>query len=206
MDSDRADARAARVFARVAAAALVAIAGWMTWAVVERADVPVEAVTPMVVAVTVAGFVLVVLGASVLAGGRSPDIIGLSALASLSSVLVVLAIFSIGLLLLPIAVAILYLLVRRASGRIRIGWSLAAGAALAMGLVTVFLVWRQPPLVDCGSTGATTHSRPWSNQSTGSGSSGAMSADGVVTGTLGTPSGRYVYRCENSELTEFRRV
>jgi hypothetical protein len=121
-------------------------------------------------------------------------------------IVAVLALFSVGMLVLPVAVVTLVLLGRRASGRGRLVVPLLAGPAVAVGLTVVFVIWVQPPLVECHEHGVTGNSRPWWESGGGIGS-GEVSPSGVsvATGSIETPSGRYVYRCKGPTLTEFRR-
>jgi hypothetical protein len=121
-------------------------------------------------------------------------------------IVAVLALFSVGILVLPLAVLTLIVLGRRASGRHRLAIPLLAGPAAAVGLTVVFGIWVQPPLIECHEHGVSTNSRPWWGSAGGSGS-GELSPSGgsVATGSIETPSGRYVYRCEGRTLTEFQR-
>lgn len=119
-----------------------------------------------------------------------------------------LAIFSIGLLLLAGALPVLVALGRAMSDDGRDLVRMAAGAALAAGLLVLALAFTRPPTVEClprgGARVSPTH---WwgGGPSSGSGQS-TLSADGrVASGTLQTDGPTLHYTCQDGRLTEFRR-
>jgi hypothetical protein len=188
------------------AAAVVVTEAAMVTSLVGRAGEAIEAVSPLTLGVAVGGSVLALVGATVLAMSRHRDLVLLSATASMLMIVAVLALFSVGFLALPLAVVTLVLLGRRTSGRQGLAVPLLAGPAVAVGLAVLFVIWVQPPLVECREHGVSGTSRPWWGSGSGSGS-GEVSPSGVsvATGSIETPSGRYVYRCEGRTLIEFRR-
>ena len=178
----------------------------MVTSLIGRADEAVEAVSPLTLGVAVAGSVFALAGVSVLAMSRHRDLVLLSATASLLMIAAVLALFSVGILVLPLAVVTLVVLARRTSGRRGLAVPLLAGPAVALGLVVLFVIWVQPPLVECHERGVSATGRPWWGSGGSSGGEELTSSGvSVATGSIDTPSGRYVYRCEGSTLTEFRR-
>ena len=199
--------------ARAVTGAVVITTAAMLTSVAGRAGEAVQAVTPLTVGVAVAGSVLAVGGAGALALTRHGDVALLSAAASMLMVVAVASLFSVGVLVLPFAVVTLVLLGRRLSERRGLAVALLAGPAVAVGLVVLFVIWVQPPLVECHQHGASGSTRPWwrtgSGAGTGAGADSAAvsaSSPAVTTGSIETPSGRYVYRCEGGKLTEFRRA
>lgn len=188
------------------AAAVVVTEAAMVTSLAGRADQAIEAVSPLTLGVAVGGSVLALVGATVLAVSRHRDLVLLSATASILIIVAVLALFSVGFLALPLAVGTLVLLGRRTSGRRGVAVPLLAGPAVAVGLAVLFVIWVQPPLVECHEHGASSTSRPWWGSGSGSGNAEVTpSGVSVATGSIETPSGRYVYRCEGATLIEFRR-
>lgn len=179
----------------------------MTASIVDRSDVPVEAVSATTVAVSIAAALLVVAGVVVMALTKHRDVLLLAAAATILVLLSVVGLFSIGVLVAPFAVGAIYLLLRRSAGRTGLVLPLVAGPVIAVGLSILLIVWIQPPLVECRDGGAATSSRPWwsTGTSSGQGSSSVAGTEDASTGTLETPWGSYVFRCEGSDLTEFRR-
>lgn len=121
----------------------------------------------------------------------------------------VLAIFSIGLLLLAGALPVLVALGRAMSDDGRDLVRMAAGAALAAGLLVLTLAFTRPPTVEClprGGSARVSPTRWWGGgPSSGSGQS-TLSADGrVASGTLRADGETLHYTCQDGRLTEFRR-
>ena len=179
----------------------------MVTSLVGRAGEAVEAVSPLTLGVAIGASVLALVGASGLALSRNRDLVLLSATTSLLMIVAVLALFSVGILVLPLAIVTVVLLARRTSGRRGLAVPLLAGPAVAVGLAVLFVIWVQPPLVECHEGGVSGASRPWWGSGGGSGGGGEVAPSGasVATGSIDTPSGHYVYRCEGSTLIEFRR-
>ena len=187
---------------------LLLVAASMAASIADRADVPVEAVSATTVTVAVGAVILVGAGVLAFALSKSRDIVLLSAAATFLILLSIAGLFSIGLLVLPFAVGAVFLLVRRSSGRGGLVPSLFAGPAIAVGLSLLFVVWVQPPVVECTEGGASTNSRPWWSEGTSSGEETSVQggAGRASSGSIETPSGRYVFRCTDGELTQFRPI
>jgi len=192
-----------RAVARAVAPAVVLAALAMMASLVGRVGEPVEAVSPLTLGVALGASLFALVGASVLATARHHDAALLSAIVSILMIGAVLSLFSIGIVLLPLAIVTLVLLVRRVQGRKGLAAPLLAGPAVSVGLAVLSVIWVQPPLVECHQNGVGANSRPWWGSSSGSGEQSP--SGGVATGSIETPSGRYVYRCEGQRLTEFRR-
>ena len=183
---------------------LLGAAASMTVGVIGRAGTPVEMVTPTVIAVAVGGALLVAGGVLLLGITTERDIALLALLSSALIVTTVLGLFSVGIVVLPFAIASVVLLVRRASGRERLAIPLLTGPVVVVGLAVVLVIWVQSPVVECRDDGVATSSRPWWSGGGSSGSS-TSSRDRVTTGSVETPDGSYFFRCEGSELTRFER-
>jgi hypothetical protein len=118
----------------------------------------------------------------------------------------VLAMFSIGLAVLPAALVLLLLLARAIRRRpLAIARSAALGGALiGYGAVLLFIAQGVPATVECRQGGGSTSSGRW-----GSGmvvaSHGSVGPDGVQTGQIETPTSVATYRCEGARIVEFRR-
>jgi hypothetical protein len=121
----------------------------------------------------------------------------------------VLAIFSIGILLLVGAVVLIVLLVRMAgpiTGRAVL--ALAAGVLLAIGLSGLVVVAAQPPIVRCSQDGgAAVSGRYWwgggADQSSGT---GWARPDGRSGGTVTLGGRTYRYACRGGKLVRFTAV
>ena len=208
MDAERAGRLAGSALVGVLAGGLLLVSVSMAASLADRADVPVEAVSGTTLTVAFAAVILVGAGVIILATTKNRDIVLLSGVSVLLLLLTIAGLFSIGVLVLPFTVGAIFLLVRRSSGRSGLAGALLAGPAIAVGLSVLWVVWVQPPLVECGESGATTNSRPWWN-SGGESGEGSISGEGgpqVSRGTLDTPSGRYVFSCRGRELVQFRRI
>lgn len=180
----------------------------MAASIADRSDIPVEAISGTTVAVALGAVVLVAIGVIAFAVTKNRDIVLLSALSMMLLLLTIAGLLSIGIFVLPFTIGAIYLVVRRASGRAGLTRALLAGPAIAIGLSLLWVVWIQPPLVECNQSGVTTHSRPWwnSGSSSGEGGSSVGGSAEVSRGTVETPSGRYVFTCRGEELVQFRRI
>jgi hypothetical protein len=121
----------------------------------------------------------------------------------------VFAIFSIGLLVLPVSLVLLVVLAR-AIGRRPLALARPAalgGAVVGYGLVFLLIALIIPPTVECfADGGGSTSSQRWDR--TGgftTSSSGTSTADGVQTGRIESPSSIATYRCEQGRIVEFHR-
>ena len=180
----------------------------MTASIADRSDVPVEAISGTTVAVAVGAAAVVAAGLIALAVTKNRDVLLLSALATVLLLLTIAGLFSIGIVVLPFTIGAIYLLVRRSSGRRGLSPALVAGPAISVALSVLWIIWIQEPLVQCGQGGVTTTSRPWWNNASSSGqsTSGHVDRELVTTGTIETPAGKYVFRCTDGKLTQFRHI
>jgi hypothetical protein len=121
----------------------------------------------------------------------------------------VFAIFSIGLLVLPVSLVLLVVLARAIPRR---GLAVArpaalGGAIVGYGLVLLFIALIIPPTVECfANGGGSTSSQRWDR--TGGftrSSSGTLTVDGVQTGTIESSSSVATYRCEQGRVVQFHR-
>jgi hypothetical protein len=120
-----------------------------------------------------------------------------------------LAIFSVGLVVLPVAIVLLVILGRAIGRAPRSVATRAAlgGAVIGYGLVLLFIASIVPPTVECfANGGGSTSSNRW-DRSAGSfttTSSGGTTAD-VQTGRIEWSNSVATYRCEQGRIVEFRR-
>jgi hypothetical protein len=120
-----------------------------------------------------------------------------------------LAIFSIGVLVLPVAIVLLVVLAR-AIGRAPLTVARPAalgGAVIGYGLVLLFIALIIPATVECfANGGGSTSSQRW-GQSGGYTltSSGTSTVDGVQTGRIESSNSIATYRCEQGRIVEFHR-
>lgn len=209
MDQARARQLAGGAAAGIIGGGLLLAAVSMAASIVDRADVPVEMISGRMVTLAVGAAILVATGVLYLALTKNRDLVLLSGAAALLLLASVAGMFSIGLLVLPFAVGAIYLVARRSKGRQGIAAALLAGPAIAAGLSLLLIIWVQPPVVECLENGVATNSRPWwdSGSSSGEGASRhSQFGESVSTGTLETPEARYVYRCTDGKLTQFRPI
>jgi hypothetical protein len=155
------------------------------------------------------GTFAVTIGAQVVAWRAATGLALLALLVGFGLLFGVFAIFSIGLLVLPVALVLLVVLARAIRRRpLAIARPAAlGGAAVGYGLVFLFLALIIPPTVECfANGGGSTSSQRWDR--TGgftTSSSGTSTADGVQTGRIESPSSIATYRCEQGRIVEFRR-
>ncbi|HUR49463.1 MAG TPA: hypothetical protein VMY88_08080 [Acidimicrobiales bacterium] len=187
-------------------AALLLGAAAMAASIVRRSEVPVEAISRTTVAVSIGAAVVVAAGVLLLALIPHRDLVVLSMIASILILVSVVGLFSIGILVLPFAGGAVYLAARRGAGRSRVAPAVIAGPATGIALAVLFVVWVQPPLVECTEAGASTTSRPWWSTGTSCGEGSSTVSDGadVSSGSVETPSGNFTFRCRDGELTQFR--
>jgi hypothetical protein len=144
-----------------------------------------------------------------LAARRGATNLGLlAAIAAAGLLFGALAIFSIGLVLLPAAVLAVLLLYRalRRDPRPTRGIAAIGGALAGYGLVLAYIALIVPATVECTATGGSTSSGRWNTglqQITGGAS---VTPGGVVSGRIETRDWIATYRCENGRIVEFNRV
>jgi hypothetical protein len=121
-----------------------------------------------------------------------------------------LAIFSIGLIVLPVAIVLLVILARAIPQR---GLAVArpaalGGAVIGYGLVLLLIGFLVPATLECfANGGGSTSSSRWERSGGGYTvtSSGTSTVDGVQTGRIESPSSIATYRCEQGRVVEFHR-
>jgi hypothetical protein len=122
----------------------------------------------------------------------------------------VLAIFSVGALVLPVAIVLLVVL-GRAIGRAPLSLARPAalgGAITGYGLVLLLIAVIIPPTVECfANGGGSTSSQRWGQSGGGYTvtSSGTSTVDGVQTGRIESSNSVATYRCEQGRIVEFHR-
>ena len=162
-------------------------------------------------------FALVAIGTFVIAVGilvvpwrTATNVAVLSVLVGGGLLFGALAIFSVGVLVLPVAIALLVVL-GRAIGRARLSVARPAalgGAVIGYGLVLLFIALIIPPTVECfANGGGSTSSQRWSQRGSSYTvtSSGSSTVDGVQTGRIESPNSIATYRCEQGRIVEFHR-
>lgn len=159
--------------------------------------------------VAVATF-LIAVGAQLVPRRATTNVAILALLAGAGLLFGAFAIFSVGVLVLPVAIVLLAVLARaigRSPSRIAPSAALG-GAVVGYGLVLLFIALIIPATVECNPNGGgSTSSQRWS----GSGSftmssSGSSTIDGVQTGTIESPNSIATYRCEQGRVVQFQRV
>ena len=149
-------------------------------------------------------------GAQLVPWRAATNVAVLGTLVGVGLLLGVLGIFSIGVLVLPVAVVLLVVLAR-AIGRAPLSVSRRAalgGAVVGYGLVLLFIALIIPPTVEClANGGGSTSSQRWGQSGGGYtvSSSGSTSVDGVQTGRIESSNSIATYRCEQGRIVVFRR-
>lgn len=208
MDASRARRLVGSALAGLIGGGVLLAAVTMAASIADRSDVPVEAISRTMVTVALVAVVVVAIGIISFAVTKNRDIVLLSGLSMLLVLVTIAGLFSVGILVLPFTIGAIYLLIRRASGRTGLVRALLAGPVIAIGLSVLWVIWVQPPLVECNESGVTTSSRPWWGSGGESGEeSGSVAGGGQISrGTLQTPGGRYVFSCRGDQLIQFRRI
>jgi hypothetical protein len=159
--------------------------------------------------VALATFVIAV-GAQVVPWRAATSVAVLGTLVGAGLLFGVLAIFSIGLLVLPVTLVLMVVLAR-AIPKLSLPLARPAalgGAVVGYGLVLLFIALIIPPTVQCfANGGGSTSSQRWdrSGGSFTTTSSGSSTIDGVQTGRIESPTSIATYRCEQGRVVEFRR-
>jgi hypothetical protein len=186
-----------RLFDWVVCGAVVAGSITMAAATIRHAAAPQYDLAAVAVAVGCGAAVLAIVGAVAVATARGAMSGLLSALATLLFLTGLLAILSIGLLLLAGALPVGRAVARRTRGTTTNARPIIGGMAMAVGLVVALFVSMRPPLVACSPGGATT--------SGGSGSSMQGGIDGSVSGTIVSGNHEYRFTCSGGRLTTFTK-
>jgi hypothetical protein len=159
------------------------------------------------VATVLAAGLVTILAAGVMVMLRRPQAALLVAMTVALFVFGLVAIFSIGLLLLVGSVILLFPVMRLLHGAsaTQSGASLLTGSLLGLGLVVVSLVFSQPPMVECSSSGVSESERAWwgGGVSGSSSGSGTVYPNGAAHGTITTGGHTYTYSCLAGKLVNF---
>jgi hypothetical protein len=142
-------------------------------------------------------------------GGRRIALLALFASAAL--LFGFLAVFSIGLAVLPLGVVLLVVLfraIRRAPGYMTRAAALG-GAAIGYSAVLLYLALIVPATAECFPNGAGTSSGRWGGsrqQQYSGGGSGVGGQPGVYTGHAEYSDSVVTFRCEGGRMVEFQRT
>ena len=170
---------AVRVFTVAIAAAVVAVP-LFSLVIALRADGN-QIIEPQTMdyAVLVIATLLIALGAQLVPWRSAPYVAFLAFLGSAAFLFGILGAFGIGLAVLPLAIV--------------------ATLLLYIALIV-------PATVECRSNGGGTSSGRWGGGVQQIFATGSVSPDGVVTGSIETPTSIATYRCEQGRIVEFHRV
>jgi len=142
-------------------------------------------------------------------GGRRIALLALFASAAL--LFGFLALFSIGLAVMPVGMLLLVVLfraLRRGPGHVTRAAALG-GASIGYSVVLLFIALIVPATAECFANGAGTSSGRWrgSGQQQYSGGGGGISGQpGVVTGYAEYSDSVVTFRCEGGRMVEFQRT
>lgn len=191
----KSDRRPLAVLFSILGAAVVVALGL---AILERRSDPVYPVETYHVVLAVAASFAALSGLAGLFVIRRYDLAALTAVATALLISGLAALFSIGILLILLAVIPMWLLAKRLSNGV--DWpAVLTGAGVGAGMLLLSWVAIQPPFVACGEDGATV-SIPGRY---GSGSGGATSDDGVEVGWAEFDGNTLSYECQHGELVKF---
>jgi hypothetical protein len=150
----------------------------------------------------------IALGAQLVPWRAAPNVAVLANLVGAGLLFGAMAIVSIGLFVLPVALVLLVVL-GRAIARAPLATARRAalgGAVVGYGLVFLYLALIIPATVECfADGGGSTSSQRWDRSGFTTSSSGSSSTDGVQTGRIESPRSVVTYRCEQGRVVEFRR-
>ena len=159
-------------------------------------------------ALLVVATLLIASGAQLVPWRSARHIAFLAMLGSAALLFGVLGAFGIGLAVLPVAIVVIVLLYRALRrGQLSLGRPAAIGGALAgYGAILMYIALIVPATVECRVNGGGTSSGRWGAAGVQQISGSALvTPDGVVTGSVETPTSIATYRCEQGRLVEFRR-
>jgi hypothetical protein len=200
--------RALRFVLVDAAAALAAVLLFPLFLALRADGNQIIEAQPMDYALLVTASLLIASGAQMVPWKSARYVAFLAILGSAALLFGILGAFGIGLAVLPAAIVAILLLYRALRRRpLSSGRPAAIGGALAgYGAILLYIALIVPATVECRVNGGGTSSGRWGGagvqQISGSGS---VSADGVVTGTIQTPTFIATYRCEQGRIVEFHR-
>jgi len=149
-------------------------------------------------------------GAQLVPWQRARRVALLALFASAALLLGSIAVFSIGLAVLPLGIVllvVLYRALRRDPARATRAAALG-GAAIGYSCVLLYLALIVPATVECRPNSVSTSSRRWpgSGQQQLTSKGGGGSQPGVYTGTSEYTDSVVTYRCEGGRLVEFQRT
>jgi len=150
---------------------------------------------------------LVLAGAQVAAWRTAPYAATLATVGSAALLFAVLALFSIGLAVLPLGVVLVVLLYRALRRRPSTAARRAAigGSLVGYGAVLLYIALIVPPLVECLPNGGGTSSGRWGGARpqvvTGRISAGP---GGSMSGTIQSTTYRGYFRCEGGKIVEYQ--
>jgi hypothetical protein len=201
---------ALRVAAVAIAAAITALLAFPVYVSLRAGENKIFEPQPFDYVLVGAATFVIAVGVQLVPWRAAPNVGVLGVLAGAGLLLGVLAIFSIGLIVLPVALVVLVLLARALRrGPLAVAPPAALGGAVTgYGLVLLFIALLIPPTVECSPNGGgSTSSQRWDTSSGGYTvtSSGSSTVDGVQTGRIESTSSIATYRCEKGKLVEFRR-
>lgn len=190
--------------ARLLAFATVGLALWVGMITARRAGDAVyrfDAIDGAALSVAIG---VVLYGAFLLVRTSRPEVALLAVAAATLASLGVLALFSVGLVALAVAlipgVAVLRRVQRAPSGTAQ---PIASGMLIAVGLAAMVLTVPFAPAVECLDGGVATASRWWDSSG---GGAATMAPDGSASGIVRFDGESYAYQCHGSDLAEFRRI
>ncbi len=202
--------RAARVAAFAAAASAFSLLLFPVYLRLRAGDNKVFEPQPYDFFLVAAATFIIAIGAQVVPWRGAANVAVLGLLVGAGLLFGALAIFSVGLLVLPVAIVLLVVLgraIRRAQLSVARRAALG-GAVMGYGLVLLLIGSLVPPTVECfANGGGSTSSQRW-NQSGGGytvTSSGSSTIDGVQTGRIESTTSVATYRCEQGRVVEFHR-
>ncbi len=202
--------RAARVAAFAAAASAFSLLLFPVYLRLRAGDNKVFEPQPYDFFLVAAATFIIAIGAQVVPWRGAANVAVLGLLVGAGLLFGALAIFSVGLLVLPVAIVLLVVL-GRAIPRAPLSVARRAalgGAVMGYGLVLLLIGSLVPPTVECfANGGGSTSSQRW-NQSGGGytvTSSGSSTIDGVQTGRIESTTSVATYRCEQGRVVEFHR-
>lgn len=186
--------------------AVVVVVVIMALKTIAHASQPVYQLPAIAVVTVCAASVLAICGAIGMVLARDPAVALLSALATLLFLVGVLAILSIGILLLIAAVTILVVLIRRARPKADRA-AVLSGVILSFGLTPLLIVSLTPPTVECSDSGVRTSSREWWGGSRAGSTSGfgTSGPDNTASGTITVGSHNFSFTCSDGRLATFAK-
>lgn len=155
------------------------------------------------VVIAAGAFVLAAIGLALSWRSRRYGVVTLTMLAVALGMLGVLAIFSIGVLLLAGSLVLFFVVAAKLPGGPNRTQAAAGGVLLGLGLPALALMSLSPPLVDCQS-GSSGENIFLGFESDSAAASASLSADGrTETGRAQGDTYEYAYRCRDGKLARF---